>query len=103
MTDDDHLLTATGDRRAHVLEARSRPEPLVGLRLGAECPRQLPTGLPCAQQRAREHGLGACVLSAQPRAERTGLLAALSGQRTQLVRLSGRGFCVTDEVEAHGA
>ena len=43
-----------------------------------------------------------CVLGPQPLAEGAGLLAALSGQRAQLVGFSGGGFGMTDEVEAHG-
>jgi len=41
------------------------------------------------------------VLRPQSRTERAGLLAALSSQRTQLVRFSGGGFGMTDKVEAH--
>jgi hypothetical protein len=42
------------------------------------------------------------VLGSQPRTERSGLLATLSGEGAQLVRLSGGGFGMADEVEAHG-
>lgn len=103
MTDDDHVLAPAGDCGSDVLEGGSRREPLIGLGLGAEGPRQLAAGLPRTQQRAREHGFRARVLGPQPRAERTGLLAALSGERAQLVRLARGGFGMTDEVEAHGA
>jgi len=102
VTDDDHVLAPARDRGSDVLEARSRREPIVGLGLGPERPRQLVAGLPCAQQRAREHGVRVRALGSQPRAERSGLLAALSGERAQLVRFAGGGFGMADEVEAHG-
>ena len=103
MTDDDDVLAAAGDGSSDVIERCAGREAVIGLGLGAERPRQRLAGLARTQERAREHDVGARVLGLQLLAEGAGLLAALRSQRAKLVRLSGGGFGMTDEVEAHGA
>ena len=97
------LQTKPQPNRKATTEGCSRREPLIGLGLCAKRSRELAAGLACPQQRAREHDFRVRVLGPQPLAEGAGLLAALRSQRAQLVRLSGGGFGMTDEVEAHGA
>jgi len=63
VADDHHLLAAAGDRRFHVLQARSGRQPLIRLGLDLESLRELTSRLSRAKQRAREDGFRARILA----------------------------------------
>jgi hypothetical protein len=101
VADDDHLVATARERGSNVVDGRSGCEALVGLGLDLERPGELAAGLPCSQQRAREDRRRPGALGPKAASERTCLLTPLAGQLPKLVRLSGLGFGVADEVEAH--
>ena len=102
MSDDDHGLAALLGGGADSLGGRARREPLVGLRLQARRSRELPCGLSRAQQRARQHRVGAEAFAGEPLTEGPGRLAAFRGERPELVRLPGRSLGVTHDHQPHG-
>ncbi len=101
MADDDDLVSAAGDRGSDGFGSRAGRESVVGLGGDVERSRELTARLARAEQRARQDRSGARSVGVELLAERPSLLAALRCQPTQLVRLSGRGLGVADEVEAH--
>jgi hypothetical protein len=103
VADDDDLVSAALDRRAHVVDACTGCESLVGLRLDPECLRELGACLARPEQRAREDDRWARILVSKLLPEGTRLAAPLTCQGAQFVRITGRSLCVSDEVEAHAA
>ena len=101
MTDDDDLVSAARDRGSDAVGSRAGREPVVGLRCDVERSRELATRLARAEQWAGQDRSGPRSVCVQLPAERSSLLTALLRQATQVVRLSGRGLGVADEVEAH--
>jgi hypothetical protein len=102
VADDDDLLAAAFDRGADVFDARPRSKALVGDGVDVERSRELAAGLSRAQERTREDDRRDGVLAEHALPELTCLPAPFLRQWAQLVRLSGRGLRVSDEVEAHG-
>jgi hypothetical protein len=103
VADDDDLVSAAGDRGSDVFQSCAGGEAVVRLRCDVKGSGELAAGLACAEQRAGQDRSGARSIRVELSPERACLLAALRRQRSQLVRLSGRGLGVADEVEAHGA
>jgi len=101
VADDDDLVSAAGDRRSEAVGGRAGCEAVVGLGRDFEGSGELAARLAGAEERARQDRPGACSVRIELLAERARLLAAPRRQRPQLVRLSGRGLGVADEVEAH--
>ena len=65
--------------------------------------RELGAGLPGAEQRAREDGVGPDAFRGESFAQLACGAAAVRGERPQLVRLSVRGLGMANEVELHGS
>ena len=84
---------------AQVVDARARREPVVDLERDAGGLGDRRRRLARAQQRAREHE--ARPLGGEPRGQLARRLAAGGGQRTLRIRLSGGGFGMADEDDAH--
>ena len=102
MADDDHILAAAHDRGSHVVDAGPGRQPLVRLGVYLERTGQLATGLPGAQERAREDGVRSCLFVPQPCTERAGLLAPCGREWAELVGVAGSGVGMANEVETHG-
>jgi hypothetical protein len=98
VADDDHDRAAAGRRLEDVRGRRAGCEPLVDVGV-AEVERG--RGLACAEQRARDHGVGPEPLLAQPPAEHTGLPTSGGRERPQLVGVSRRSLRVTNDHELH--
>ena len=100
MTDDDDVLAAAGDCGSDVLEGCSGESRSSGS-VSAPSASPAAAGLARAQSGlvSTTSGRASSALAARRGA---GLLAA-EQSAAQLVRLSGGGFGMTDEVEAHGA
>jgi len=101
VADDHDLVSAARDRGSNAVEGRAGGEPVVGLGCDVERSRELAARLARAEQGAGQDRSGARSVRVQLLAERPSLLAALRRQPSQLVRLSGRGLGVADEVETH--
>jgi len=101
VADHDDFVSAAGDGGPDAVGRRPGCEPVVGLGCDVERPRKLAARLAGTEQWAGQNRSGARSVRAELLAERASLLAALRCQRSQLVRLSGRGLGVADEVEAH--
>jgi hypothetical protein len=101
VADDDDLVSTAGDCGPKALECRSRRKAVVRLGSDFEGPRELATHLAGTEERARQDRSGARSVGVELLAERPRLLAALRRQAPQLVRLSGRGLGMGNEVQAH--
>jgi hypothetical protein len=101
VADDNDFVSAAGDGGSDGVGSRAGREPVVGLGGDVERSRELTARLARAEQWARQDRSGAHSVGVELLAERPSLLAALRRQSPQLVRLSGRGLGVADEVEAH--
>jgi hypothetical protein len=101
VADDDHFVAAAGDRCTDVVGSGSRCEPLVGLGRDVEGARELAACLAGPEERARQNRIGSRFIGAEALTERPRLLAALGSQPPQLVRLSGLGLGMADEVQTH--
>jgi hypothetical protein len=101
VADDDDLVSAARDRGSDGVRSRAGRKPVVGLGGDVERSRELTARFARAEQRARQDRSGARSVGVELLAERPGLLAALWRQPTQLVRVSGRGLGVANEVQAH--
>ena len=103
VADDDDGLAASRDGGAHVVGRRAGREPLVRLggdaRPGCDCLGRLA----CAQQRAREDGVGADAATCEALAQLLRLPPAVRRQRAKLVRLAGLRLRVAHEEDAHSA
>jgi trans-2,3-dihydro-3-hydroxyanthranilate isomerase len=87
----------------HRLGCRAGREPLVRLDRHGESPAELRSGLPRAEERARQQRVGPHVVGGQLRSERASRLATSGRQRPQLVGLAWSGLRVPDENELHAA
>ena len=102
MADHDDGLAALLRGRAHSGGRRAGGEPFVGLRLDPHGPRELPSGLARAEERAREDRVRPDALVGEALPERAGGLAALGGQGPQLVRVSRGSFGMAHDHQLHG-
>jgi hypothetical protein len=101
VADDDDLVSAARDRGSDGVGSRAGSEPVVRLGGDVERSRELAARLARAEQWARQDRSRARSVGVELPAQRPSLLAALRREPTQIVRLSGRGLGVADEVEAH--
>ena len=99
MADHDDGLALAGRRRAEVVDGRAGREPVVDLERDARRLGDRRRRLAGAQQRAREHE--ARPLGGEPRGQLARGLAAGGCQRTLRIRVSGGGFGMADEDDAH--
>lgn len=102
MADHEHGPATLLRGRAHAVRGRSGCEPFVGLRLDAGGAGELARRLARAEERARQDGVGADTVVGELLPERAGGLAALRGQRPQLVRLSRGSFGMAHDHQLHG-
>jgi hypothetical protein len=101
VADDHDRISPSAEDSSNIVGGRSRGEAIVGLGLDVERAGQLAARLARTQERAREDRLRRRQLVAHAPTELPGLLPSRRCQRSQLVRLSRRGFRVADEVQAH--
>jgi hypothetical protein len=99
MPDRDQRLSKSVGRGEQVVKRRSGREPVVDSELGSCCPGDRGRGLAGAQEWAREHHSGRS--GSESLADGARLLAAGSGQGSQLVGVTGRRFRVANEKEPH--
>jgi trans-2,3-dihydro-3-hydroxyanthranilate isomerase len=102
VADHDDCLAAILRGRAHAFGGGAGGEALVRLGLHACGPGELLRGLAGAEEGARHDRVGAHAVVGEALPERTRGLAALSGQRPQLVRLSRGSFGMTHDHQLHG-
>ena len=102
MADHDDGLAAILRGRAHAFGRGAGGETLVRLGLHAGGPGELLRGLAGAEEGACQDRVGAHAVVGEALPERTRGLAALSGQRPQLVRLSRGSFGMTHDHQLHG-
>jgi len=99
VADGDHRPVRAVHGRQDIVSARAGGQPLVDAQLGARRLRDRRCGLPCAQQRAREHELQLCRRQAFAQLPR--LFAAARAERPQRIGVARVRVGVANEEEAH--
>jgi len=103
VADDDDRLASSCYDGAQGGCVRSRGQPLVGLRLGAERTAELRRGLAGTEERTGEDGIRPKSVRGEAVSELAGSGSTVGRQRSELVGLTRGCLGVTDEVDAHSA